>query len=72
MSDYTGSLAFIPYPLNYSNIGINTVYKMRAYSTNLSGYVSWDSPSAPDTEGRFSGLDKSDLSDITILGKENY
>lgn len=72
MSDYTGSLIFNVSPLNFSNKSLNLYYKMRAYSTNLSGYITWRSPNAPDPDANFSGLDKLDLSDIVILKKENY
>lgn len=72
MSDYTGSLVFISHPLSFNNRGLNIYYKMRAYSYSLSGYISWKSPNTPDPEGNFSGLDISDLTDIIILGKENY
>jgi hypothetical protein len=68
MADYNNVSLFLP-SLKFSISSANTVYKMRAYSNSLGGYITWYSKNQPDKIGGFSGLEKSDLSDIVILGK---
>ncbi len=68
MADYNNVSLFLP-SLKFSISSANTVYKMRGYSSSLSGYITWYSKIHPDKIGAFSGLERSDLSDIVILGK---
>jgi len=46
-----------------------SIYRMRAYNTNLSQYVFWNSNSRPDTTGILSGYNIADLSRITVVSR---
>lgn len=45
------------------------VYRMRAYNTNLSQYVFWNSGGSPDSTGLKSGYNVLDLIRIIVVSK---
>jgi len=46
-----------------------SIYRMRAYNTNLSQYVFWNSNSSPDITGILSGYSVANLSRITVVSR---
>lgn len=46
-----------------------TIYRMRAYNTDLSQYVFWNSGGSPDSTGLKSGYNVAHLTKIIVISK---